>query len=218
MGLRRRVFRGIDESDLRAELESKAVRSFIEEPGVMLVVAGETKTKLFAYFNMVIFDAGSIYVLLSELDRLIAGKELPPVLQCAEAVGVVAARKQRFDAAEDLRYWKHKLRDFPERPNSFVPLFGESTPSMRRVSYQCSPALFKKLERVASEMECSTSALILGVHTSVVSRWLNQPDIPWNVTVTDRVFLPNQPCLGDFTSSMLISGRTVQQVRTSPKL
>lgn len=199
---------GIDESDLRAELEGKAVRSFIEEPGAMLVVAGETKTKLFAYFNMVVFDAGSIYVLLGELDRLIAGKELPPVLQCAEAVGVVAARKQRFDAAEDLRYWKRKLRDFPERPTSLVPLFGENAPSMQRVSYQCSPDLVKTLERVASEMECSTSALILGVHTSVVSRWLNQPEIPWNVTVTDRVFLPNQSCLGDFTSSMLISGRS----------
>ncbi|MDO5077824.1 alpha/beta fold hydrolase [Corynebacterium sp.] len=198
----------ISDADLREELKGKASRSFVEEPGTMLVVAGETGTKLFAYFNMVGFDAGSIYVFSHELDRLIAGETLPPALQCAEAAAVVTAKKQRFDADEDWQYWKHKLDNFPLRPSSLVPLFGDQAPSMRRVSHQCSVELVNTLHQVASALECSVSALLLGVHTSVVSRWLNQPEFPWNVTVTDRVFLPNQPCLGDFTTSLLIAGRS----------
>lgn len=192
---------------LRDEMIAQAKSSNDDGPFVCVRVcdAGLGRSKVLAYFNMVVMDAGSLYVFFRELSSAVAGIPLPDPMPYAEAVRRAWTAADAEQRARDKAYWREKARLFPAPPGPPARVMGTDAWGTIRYSHVIDPDDARALERVAHEAQASISALILAACAAVVARWRNDPALLCNVTVSKRTALDQaRPVLGDFTSSMLV--------------
>lgn len=190
---------------LRHELLVQARMTDMQAPLVSIHVLGEANAKLLAYFNMVVMDAGALYIFFQEVDAVIKDEPLPLAMPYAVAVSRMVARYNAEQKDRDILYWQEKIREFPASPVPVRRVMGTEKWSTTRYSENLDSCLVKKLERIADEAGASLSSLLLASCSAVVARWQNSPGLTCNVTVSRRVSLDSsRPVLGDFTSSMLV--------------
>ncbi|MDR0416479.1 MAG: amino acid adenylation domain-containing protein, partial [Propionibacteriaceae bacterium] len=162
-------------------------------------------SRVCAFFNMVLMDAASAFILVRELDALRRGQPLPPAGSYLAAAALAARRKtpRRRDAAR--AYWQAKAPGLPPAPRfkPGVALYGGW--ATRRASATLPRDVADGLKRRAQAAGVTESAAVLAVHAAVIARWANQPRFTVNVTATERGGLPGQDSVvGDFTSSLLV--------------
>lgn len=192
---------------LREEMIAQAKSSNDDGPYVCVRVcdAGLGRAKVLAYFNMVVMDAGSLYVFFRELSSAVAGVPLPESMPYAEAARRAWATADAEQRARDKEYWCEKARSFPAAPEPSARVMGTDAWGTTRFSHVIEPDDARALEEAAHRAQASTSALILAACAAVVARWRNDPALLCNVTVSKRTALDQaRPVLGDFTSSMLV--------------
>lgn len=193
---------GIPVTELRQQLQQAASASNDSGPMISayIVADADNTTRLMIYFNMIIMDAGSVYIFYDALARQLAGESLPEVLTYRDAVKIGSITdKQKQDAQE---YWSKRALQLPARPDFGVEVRGSDW-STTRLSLRLDADLVEKLERRAHALGVTISALILATHSAVVARWLNAPGLTVNVTVSQRP-TATSAVLGDFTSSILV--------------
>lgn len=157
------------------------------------------------YFNMVLMDAGSVYLLLDELRRVLAGGEPAPAPALGAAVRRIAARRDPAARAAARDYWRTRAAQLPARPTPATIIRGDRTWSTTRRSEILDPGLVADLEAAAAAEHVTVSALLLAMHAAVVCRWTGAAGVTVNLTVSDRALAgPAAGALGDFTSSVLV--------------
>lgn len=192
-------------SRVREELMEQARKSNEDGPLVGVRILGNENASLCAYFNMVIMDAGSLYVFFRELRDILTGKDLPEAMPLRQATRLTTEHLQASVRQRDLEYWRTKVQDFPTPTCPAHRVMGDHPWHTERLNNRLDADLSRKLERVAEKAGASLSALILAACSAVVSRWNNSPGLMCNVTVSRRTALdPGKSVMGDFTSSMLM--------------
>ena len=183
----------------------QARKSNEDGPLVGVRILGNENASLCAYFNMVIMDAGSLYVFFRELRDILTGKDLPEAMPLRQATRLTTEHLQASVRQRDLEYWRTKVQDFPTPTCPAHRVMGDHPWHTERLNNRLDADLSRKLERVAEKAGASLSALILAACSAVVSRWNNSPGLMCNVTVSRRTALdPGKSVMGDFTSSMLM--------------
>lgn len=190
---------------VRKELMERARRSNETGPLVSIWVLGkEDNAKLAAYFNMIIMDAGSLYIFFREIEALLKREPLPKAMSFSEALSL-ASRGHEIRREEDLVYWREKAMSFPSRSIRECCVMGTDEWHTVRYSRRVTSKIVLALERVAKRADATLSALLLASCMTVVAKWQNLPRLVCNVTVSHRAaFGGSSHVLGDFTSSMLV--------------
>ena len=190
---------------VREDLQRKAKKSNEKYSLVHIEVCGSGPCKLLGYFNMVIMDAGSLYILFNEIESVLKGKKLPEALPIAKAVKKTISRDSEETVRKDIEYWRKKVESFPTPPEPAQRVMGTTCWNTRRFSESLDAQLVTELSAVADRAGASLSALILACCAAVVARWHNAPGMVCNVTVSRRTALgAASAVIGDFTSSMLV--------------
>lgn len=159
------------------------------------------------YFAMVVVDAGSLYLLLSELEAVLAGRALPAAQQAS-----IAARRLRERLSHENRelaraYWRRMSSQFPARPSFSQTVDGHQPWRTERLSQRVTSSEAAQLNAAARRWGVSENALLLALHGAVLSRWLGTTGVTVNLTISDRLLADDGHCgaeVGDFTSSMLV--------------
>ena len=81
---------GIPVTELRQQLQQAASASNDSGPMISAYIVADTDntTRLMIYFNMIIMDAGSVYIFYDELERQLTGESLPEALTYRDAVKI----------------------------------------------------------------------------------------------------------------------------------
>ena len=142
---------------LRDEMIAQAKSSNDDGPFVCVRVcdAGLGRSKVLAYFNMVVMDAGSLYVFFRELSSAVAGIPLPDPMPYAEAVRRAWTAADAEQRARDKAYWREKARLFPAPPGPPARVMGTDAWGTIRYSHVIDPDDARALERVAHEATAS---------------------------------------------------------------
>ena len=201
------------EVDSAAEVEDirRAMRAAAESSNdcgplvAARVLSGSGGCRLFIYFNMIVMDAGSVYLFFDELESVLAGRALPPASTYQAAVAAISTRNRAKTRAEDLEYWENKAAELPLRPEFPAVVSGEDNWSTRRLHAVLNSEVFAGLEERARRIGVTASALVMAVNSAVICRWLPESALTVNVTVSARSALsPTTRVMGDFTSSILV--------------
>ena len=210
---------GGDGDRVRAQLMDQARASNETGPLIAGVVVEDADgARLLIYLNMIIADAGSVYVFLNEVDDMLDGRDLNPVMSIVEATQRVGSVHRARDRVRDLDYWREMSGRLPTRPDFGVTVAGTEQWEMTRRQFVVEHETLTRLESNALINKVSLSALLLAVNAAVVARWLNCSGLTVNVTVSERSALDaRRPVIGDFTSSILV-GVDVDGVTSVPQL
>lgn len=194
-------------SELRDKLKQQAKLSNEKAPMIYGYAIQESKgvSRLLIYFNMIVMDAGSLYVFFNELQKHIAKKELPPVLSYEQAISEINSACSDHQRQRAVEYWQTKCKELPEKPDFGTEILGTTAWSTERLQFTLGTDEKRVLERIAHDYKVSISSLLLSVNAAVVARWLNVSGLTVNVTISDRGLIKtSNNVLGDFTTSMLI--------------
>lgn len=163
------------------------------------------------YFNMVLMDAGSVYVLLGELRAALAGKRLPDAPALGQAVRNIANRRDPAKVEAAREHWRTEIAAFPARPQLAATVRGDENWSTTRRTFHIDRDTVEGLEKAAAAAHVTVSALLLAINSAVITRWTNSPGITVNLTVSDRALAGVASSgLGDFTSSVLVGARPAE--------
>jgi len=174
--------------------------------------------------DLLICDATSARVLISDLYRLYMGMELPK-LSFSFRDYVIAETKATeetdFDRAK--RYWENKIPKLPPAPE--LPLGKDpshiSHPRFATLIGRLDAATWKKIKTRAQNFGVTSTAVLCAAYADVLAIWAKAPEFTLNLTTYAR--LPVHPdvdrLVGDFTSLTLLriqsgEGPFIAQVRT----
>ncbi|MET7640824.1 amino acid adenylation domain-containing protein [Streptomyces sp. NPDC005438] len=166
-------------------------------------------TVLHLSMDSLIADWASAGVLLSELDRLLRGEELPE-LELRFRDYVVAERSLRDSARfhRDRTYWTERLDDLPPAPELPTAGLGAggSPPSFERHSARFPAETLEALRDSARRHGITDTAAVLTAYGLVLSRWSLDPSFSLAVTLLDRRPWHSQvdAVVGDFTSVTIL--------------
>lgn len=190
--------------------------------GATVVALPDGGSRICLYLSMLIADAVTGAVFLSEVRALLRGEQLPEPSRYADAVHRISARCSRRRLREDQEYWRTRAEELPPAPRFRADVAltdGWRTQRHERLLPQDTARAF--LERARHDLT-NPSVALLALHSAVISRWSNTPRFSINVTLTDRDRLPAElsaALMGDFTTSMVVDvdlreagdiGRTVR--------
>ena len=103
--------------EIRRDMRTAARSSNEDGPMVAArLLADAGGCRMFIYFNMIVMDAGSVYLFFDELESLLAGESPAPASRYGDAVAAISARRRDGKRPEDLAYWEKKAADLPRRP------------------------------------------------------------------------------------------------------
>lgn len=172
------------------------------------------QTLMLLAIELVLVDAASLYVLVDELDRLVAeGAKLPPPPDVSFRDYVIARRAlrlgRRYRRARD--YWRERLDALPAAPE--LPMSGElPLPAMPdpgrfgRRSFDVSAMQAGKLRALATALDTTVNVLMLGVFAETLGAWSRTRHFTLNLPIFRRE--PLHPeidrVVGDFTSVTLL--------------
>ena len=149
---------------VREDLQRKANKSNEKYSLVHIEVCGSGPCKLLGYFNMVIMDAGSLYILFNEIESVLKGKKLPEALPIAKAVKKTISRDSEETVRKDIEYWRKKVESFPTPPEPAQRVMGTTCWNTRRFSESLDAQLVTELSAVADRAGgltlCSDSCLL----------------------------------------------------------
>ncbi|MGV0421678.1 amino acid adenylation domain-containing protein [Corynebacterium simulans] len=192
--------------EIRRDMRTAARSSNEDGPMVAArLLADAGGCRMFIYFNMIVMDAGSVYLFFDELESLLAGEPPAPASKYGDALAAISARRRDGKRAEDLAYWEKKAADLPRRPEFPAAVRGDDDWSTRRLGTVLDAEITAKLGERARRIGVTLSSLVMAVNAAVVCRWLPESALTVNVTVSERSGLAaGTRVMGDFTSSMLI--------------
>jgi aspartate racemase len=160
-----------------------------------LVRRGEADHVFALTTHHLVFDDGSLRVLLRELSLLYAGavegRPVPLEPASAQFGSVAVWQRQRLDtaaAAEDVAYWTARLRDAP--PILDLP---SDRPRPARLSHRgavrtagLGVTLTRRLDEASRSEGVSRFTLLLAAFATLLSRYSDREDLVLGVPVTNR--------------------------------
>ncbi|MEU1014056.1 condensation domain-containing protein, partial [Streptomyces sp. NPDC005890] len=164
-------------------------------------------TRVHLSIDMLIADAASVRILLSEWAELYAdpGSELPPIDVSFRdyCLAVEAAGEDEKARA----YWLARLDTLPPAPELplLAPRQEEPTRFVRRM-HTVSRERWARLKDGAQARGVTPSVLLCAAYAEALALWAKEPRFTLNVTIGDR--LPLHPhverLIGDFTNLVLL--------------
>ncbi|MGW0915203.1 amino acid adenylation domain-containing protein [Streptomyces sp. NPDC002784] len=212
--------RGLDEdarqrrlSEIRARLSHQTLR--IEDGrglDVRLALITDGSCRLFVDIDMIVSDAGSFRILVSDLARLYSDDGLdarPLDLSYPEYLSLVERSARRRE--RDAEYWRERAESLPTAPA--LPLgtaperLGEVV-TVRRHTW-LSGETRARLDRHARDHGVTLSLALATAYADVQAAWSDTPHFLLNLPVFNR--LPVHPdvhrLVGDFTELLLLETR-----------
>ncbi|MFJ4526712.1 AMP-binding protein, partial [Streptomyces sp. NPDC088810] len=164
-------------------------------------------TRVHLSIDMLIADAASVRILLSEWAELYAdpGSELPPIDVSFRDYCLAVASGPDDDRARD--YWLDRLDSLAAAPELPVVSQRPSGPTrFVRRTHELPDERWRSLKRAAQERGVTPSALLCTAYAEALALWAKEPRFTLNVTIGDR--LPLHPhverLIGDFTNLVLL--------------
>jgi amino acid adenylation domain-containing protein len=170
----------------------------------------EDRTRLHISFDLMIADARSFQIILSELAGLYARSRDLPVLEATFRDYVLSLESltgaEVYDASK--AYWLERVPTLPPGPE--LPLRPASLklekPEFKRWKAVLDSGLWSRLAGKAREQGITKSVLLLSCFSEVLAQYSKQPHFLLNLTLFNR--LPLHPQLdevvGDFTTVSLL--------------
>ncbi|MFD9735291.1 amino acid adenylation domain-containing protein [Umezawaea sp. NPDC059074] len=169
---------------------------------LQLTVLPDGRTRVHVNLDMIAADALSLRVLLTDLARLYAGEDLPP-LAYSYARYLAERGTGGHEAARD--HWRDRLADLPGAPQ-LPALESDGEPVVVRRHRLLSADEVERLERFAQRRGLTTAMALAAVFAETLTAWSAEPRFLLNLPLFDREPLhPDVDSLvGDFTSSVLL--------------
>lgn len=175
---------------------------------------GRDRTLMLLAIELVLVDAASLYLLVDELDRLVAAGEEPPAPpEVSFRDYVVARRAQRQGRRyrRDRDHWRDRLDTLPPAPElplaKALPLPAvPETGRFQRRSFRLDAAQAGRLQTLAVGLDSTVNALMLGAFSEALGAWSQTRRFTLNLPIFRRE--PMHPeidrVVGDFTSVTLL--------------
>ncbi|MEU6595525.1 condensation domain-containing protein, partial [Streptomyces sp. NPDC046881] len=164
-------------------------------------------TRVHLSIDMLIADAASVRILLSEWAELYADPdgELPAIDVSFRDYCLAVASGPDDDKARD--YWLGRLDSLSAAPELPVVSQRPSGPTrFVRRTHELSDERWRSLKRAAQAWGVTPSALLCTAYAEALALWAKEPRFTLNVTIGDR--LPLHPhverLIGDFTNLVLL--------------
>jgi yersiniabactin nonribosomal peptide synthetase len=200
-------------ADLRARMSHQTLR--VEEGrglDVRLVRLAEDACRLCLDIDMIVCDAGSFRIVVSDLARLYAadGADAAPLdLRFPDYLRLVEQSGRRRD--RDVEYWRNRAESLPTAPSlplASAPERLDEVVTVRRHAWLPGES-YARLTEHARTHRVTTSMALAAVYADVLAAWSDDPHFLLNLPVLNRV--PVHPdvddVVGDFTDLLLLETR-----------
>ncbi len=175
---------------------------------VRLARLADARYALFISFDMLIVDLQSVYMLVTEIQRiyLAPGESLPTAGDGFRRHALrLAEQRSTPEYARDRDYWTARVATFPLPPP--LPLRGDPSqlrrPRFQSAEVRVSPEGWTKLRALAREHQLTPSALLASAFGRILSSWGGAERFSLNLPINDRPS-DGEPLIGAFTSVLLL--------------
>ncbi|WP_018308015.1 non-ribosomal peptide synthetase [Acetobacter aceti] len=163
---------------------------------------GYGKNRLHFGIDMLIADLSTIILLLSEMNQLLQGEDLPalPETGFQSYVAYEQAAQSGKTRENALRYWQDRIADIPPPPLSIASLQGQR-PRLGRRKYVLSEDLWAGLVQNGERFGLTKSTVMCAIYAEVLGRWSGNAHFHLSLPLNDRlpVDLNIDRVAGDFT-------------------
>ncbi|MET8567696.1 amino acid adenylation domain-containing protein [Streptomyces sp. NPDC004783] len=177
-----------------------------------LALVDEESCRLFLDIDMIVCDAGSFGIVVSDLARLYtedAADKRPLRLSYPAYLRLVEQSDRTRD--RDVAYWRGRAESLPSAPSlplATAPEQLDEVVSVRRHAW-LPPETYAALNELARRHRLTTSMTLAAVYADVLAAWSDSPEFLLNLPVLNR--LPVHPevgeVVGDFTDLLLLEVR-----------
>ncbi|MCH4092494.1 non-ribosomal peptide synthetase [Acetobacter sp.] len=160
------------------------------------------RNRLHFGIDMLIADLSTITLLLSEMNQLLQGEELPALPEISFQTYVAYEQAAQSGRAREnaLRYWQDRIADIPPPPLSIASLQGQR-PRLGRRKYVLSEDMWSRLVQNGARFGLTKSTIMCAIYAEVLGRWSGNAHFHLSLPLNDRlpVDLNIDRVAGDFT-------------------
>src|SRR5690606_23794446 len=171
----------------------------------------DTKHRLIICYDLMMVDADSIFMLLSDL--VYHYKNKPYVIPFTD----FTFRDYRINQLKleegvkflkDKEYWRNKIEDFPEAPKLpiKIDISQVTVPAFKVKEYVIEKKRWNTFKKHVKDNKSLVSGVLVTLFAEIISFWTNSSHFALNLTVAERV--PMHPdvkyIIGEFTSTLLL--------------
>ncbi|MEM0939723.1 MAG: amino acid adenylation domain-containing protein [Bacteroidota bacterium] len=175
----------------------------------------ESKVRLHVSIDLLIIDAWSGYLMLSEIFMEIAGEPVPrPNVTFKDYIQKEKEwHKKNYRFVEKAQaYWNNQVETLPEAPSLPYrkPLSQIENPKFSRWQFEISKEDMKNFTKTANEVNATVTAAICTAFMKTLSSWASQDELTLNLTLFNRLPLHKDAMqiLGDFTNVAFITWKS----------